>query len=65
MSLRTYTTWEEDFCSDRCELKGYNDELVAVVETANGDWEVRDGKGLLIGRSTGKEEAQRLAETLL
>ncbi len=62
---RGYTTWEEDFSSDRCELHGYSDELVAVVDKVGHEWAVSDRDGNEVARRARKSDAQRLAETFL
>lgn len=62
---RGYTTWEEDFTSDRCELHGFRDELVAVVDHELGAWTVRNANLSLLKTCGSKLEAQRVAEGLL
>lgn len=67
---RDYTTWEEDFTSDRCELHGYNDELVAVIDSfrrvrAAIEWSVKDKDGKMIALKKTKEQAMKAAEGLL
>lgn len=63
--MRNYTTWEEDFLSDRCELHGYSDELVAVVDRAGGSWTVTDSAGGIVALRPDKASAVKAAEALL
>lgn len=63
---RGYTTWEEDFLTDRCELHGFNDELIAIVDSYNGVlFHVTDAKGSLILTGMQKAHAMIAAEGLL
>ncbi len=63
---REYTTWEEDFLTDRCELHGFSDELVAIVDSENGVlFYVEDAKGNRILTGMQKGHAMTAAEGLL
>lgn len=66
MAYRGYTTWEEDFLTDRCELHGLNDELVAVVDSDNGVlFYVETAKGYRIFDGMQKFHAKTAAESLI
>ncbi len=65
MSLRTYTTWEEDFTSDRMELHGYDDELIAIVDKLGHEWVLYDRGGNEVARRIVKSDIVRLAGQLL
>lgn len=66
---RDYTTWEEDFCTDQAQLRGYANELVASidsVETRKGkEWILTDRDGKEVCRRAHKEDVMRLAEQLV
>lgn len=66
MADRGYTTWEEDFLTDRCELRGFSDELVAIVDSDNGVlFHVTDAEGNLLFTGMQKGHAKTAAESLI
>jgi hypothetical protein len=67
MKNRGYTTWEEDFSSERCELRGFHDELVAVVDQEYGhpQFYVENAEGTRILTGMRKDDAKRAAESLV
>lgn len=65
MAKRDYFTWQEDFTSDRCELHGYEDELVAVVDKDVDMWVAYDPNGKEFAVCATKKEAVAAAEKLL
>jgi hypothetical protein len=62
---RNYTTWEEDFLSDRSELHGYKGELVAVIDKVGKEWVLQDRNGNEVARRHHKADIVHLAEQLL
>jgi hypothetical protein len=66
MTERDYFTWEQDLTSDRSELHGLHDELIAIVDRVGDDqWTAHDAAGVLIAACHKEREAQRAAEKLI
>lgn len=66
---RDYTTWEEDLCSDRAELHGYDEELIAVIDQIGTgkrkEWILYNRDGKEVCRRVHKEDVMRLAGQLV
>lgn len=62
---RGYTTWENDFLSDRWELFGEEGELRAVVDKdTDGTYYVADHEGTRLNSRLTLEQAKSEAERL-
>jgi hypothetical protein len=62
---RGYTTWENDFLSDRWELFREEGELVSVVDKdADGTFRVEDHTGKLLNSRLTLKDAKSEAERL-
>lgn len=62
---RGYTTWENEFLSDRWELHDSDDKLSFVVDKVGGSWTVTDAGGTIVAFRPTEAEAKKVAEALL
>ncbi len=67
---RDYTTWKNDFLSDRWELFGTEGEMIAAIDKATDNtksetiWSLLDYKGNLLSTHRTLEEAKTAAGKL-
>lgn len=57
-------TWEQDFLSDRWELKR-DGKLIGAAEPVGGSWQVTDAEGIVIAFRPDEKTARHCLELLV